>query len=59
MGRAETARAYYLANAERKRAYARQYYSEHREQVLAKVKECQKRRHDRELLKLWSNRDGE
>lgn len=53
MGRAERARAYYLAHAEEKRAYARRYYREHREEVLAKVKECRLRRVEREKKKLF------
>ena len=53
MGRAERARAYYLAHAEEKRAYARRYYREHREEVLVKVKECQRRRVEREKKKLF------
>lgn len=46
------------ATHQRRLAYQRQYYRDHREHVLAKVKECQKKRHARELMKLW-NRHGE
>ena len=38
---------------QQKLAYQRKYYQEHREHVLAKVKECQKKRRERELEKLW------
>lgn len=38
---------------QQKLEYQRKYYREHREHVLAKVKECQKKRHARELIKLW------
>ena len=41
---------------QQKLAYQRKYYQEHREHVLAKVKECQKKRRERELEKLWRKR---
>lgn len=42
-----------MAHAEEKRAYARRYYREHREEMLAKVKECRRRRVEREKKKLF------
>lgn len=43
------------ATHQRKLAYQRQYYRDHREHVLAKVRECQLKRVEREKKKLWNH----
>ena len=48
----ESSRRYYLAHRDEKLAYQRAYYCAHREDVIAKVKECRKRRIEREKAKI-------
>ena len=52
MNRKERSHDYYMRNREKKLAYMREYYRAHREQVIMKVRECQKRRVEREKRKL-------
>lgn len=43
----------YMRKRDELLAYQRNYYREHREQVRAKVKECQNKREERQREELW------
>ena len=43
----------YMRKRDELLAYQRNYYREHREQVRAKVKECQQKREERQREELW------
>ena len=44
---------------QQKLAYQRKYYQEHREQVIKRVTECNRKRRIREIEQYWAKKHGE